>query len=258
MKNRFKKLPKKRQNSDYWIYGHHAVVGALNNNNRVKYEINFTIEAEKKLIKEVDIKKLKFAKKKKTRLEIENLLGGVSNHQGICLKVEKLKMPELKEFLDYCHKEYSIIALLDQLEDSQNVGAIFRSALAFKLDGVILTQDNSVNENSFLTKAASSGVDKVPFTKIKNISSCIKKLKETGYWIYGLEMNAEKSLNEIKFPKKVVIILGSENKGLRRITNSLCDEIIKIGINDELESLNVSNTAAIAFYDISNSILKCQ
>ena len=66
----------------------------------------------------------------------------------------------------------------------------------------------------------------------------------------------EKSLKETNFPKKVVIILGSENKGLRRITNSLCDEIIKIGINDELESLNVSNTAAIAFHDISNSILK--
>ena len=256
MKNRFKKLPKKRQNSDYWIYGHHAVVAALNNNNRVKYEINFTIEAEKKLIQEIDIKKFKFIKRKRAREEIENLLGGISNHQGICLKVEKLKMQELKKFLDYCDNENSIIVLLDQLEDSQNVGAIFRSALAFKLAGIILTQDNSVSENSFLTKAASGGVDKVPFTKIKNISSSIKKLKESGYWIYGLEMNGGKSLKETKFPKKVVIVLGSENKGLRKITTSLCDEIIKIDINDELESLNVSNTAAIVFYDISNSILK--
>lgn len=257
MKNRFKKLPKKRQNSDYWIYGHHAVVGALMNDNRIKYEINFTIEAEKKLFQEVDIKKFTFAKRKKTREEIENLLGGISNHQGICLRVEKLNIPELKEFLGYCNKESSILVLLDQLEDSQNVGAIFRSALAFKLDGVILTHDKSVSENSFLTKAASSGIDKVPFTKIKNISSCIKILKETGYWIYGLEMKAGKSLKEIKFPKKVVIILGSENKGLRKITSSLCDEIINIEINNELESLNVSNTAAIAFYDISNSILEC-
>ena len=256
MKNRFKKLPKKRQNSDYWIYGHHAVIGALNNNNREKYEINFTFEAEKKLIQKVDIKKYKFAKRNKTREEIENLLGGISNHQGVCLRVEKLKMPELKEFIDNCDEENSIIVLLDQLEDSQNVGAIFRSALAFKLDGIILTQDNSVSENSFLTKAASSGIDKVPFTKIKNISSCIKKLKESGYWIYGLEMSAEKSLKETKFAKKVVIILGSENKGLRKITTSLCDEVIKIDISDELESLNVSNTAAIAFYEISSSTLK--
>ena len=255
MKNRYKKLPKKRQNSDYWIYGHHAVIGALNNDNRVKYELNFTVEAEKKLIQEIDIKKLTFTKRKKTREEIENLLGGISNHQGICLRAERLNIPELKEFLGYCNKNSSIIVLLDQLEDSQNVGAIFRSALAFKLDGVILTHDNSVSENSFLTKAASSGVDKVPFTKIKSISSCIKILKETGYWIYGLEMKAGKSLNEMEFPKKVVIILGSESKGLRKVTSSLCDEIIKIDINNKLESLNVSNTAAIAFYSISNSIL---
>ena len=257
MKNRYKKLPKKRQNSDYWIYGHHAVVGALTNENRIKYELNFTIEAEKKLIHEVDIKQFTFVKQKKTREEIENLLGGISNHQGICLRVERLNIPELKEFLAHCNKNRSIIVLLDQLEDSQNVGAIFRSALAFKLDGVILTHDNSVSENSFLTKAASSSLDKVPFTKIKNISSCIKFLKESGYWIYGLEMKAGKSLKEMKFPKKVVIILGSESKGLRKITNSMCDEIIKIEISNELESLNVSNTAAIAFYEISNSILEC-
>ena len=94
--------------------------------------------------------------------------------------MERINIPELKEFLAHCNKNSSIIVLLDQLEDSQNVGAIFRSALAFKLDGVILTHDNSVSENSFLTKAASGGIDKVPFTKIKNISSCIKFLKGSG------------------------------------------------------------------------------
>ena len=255
MKNRYKKLPKKRQNSDYWIYGHHAVVGALMNDSRVKYEINFTMEAEKKLNQEINIKEFSFIKRMKTREEIENVLGGISNHQGICIRVEKLHLNELKEFLNQFNSDNSIIALLDQLEDSQNVGAIFRSALAFNLDGIILTQDNSVDENSFLTKAASSAIDKVSFTKIKNISSCIKILKESGYWIYGLEMNAGKSLKEIEFPKKVVIILGSEHKGLRKITTSLCDDLIKIDINNELESLNVSNTAAIAFYDISNKIL---
>ena len=206
-------------------------------------------------LQEINIKEFSFIKRMKTREEIENVLGGISNHQGICIRVEKLHLNELKEFLNQFNSDYSIIALLDQLEDSQNVGAIFRSALAFNLDGIILTQDNSVDENSFLTKAASSAIDKVSFTKIKNISSCIKILKESGYWIYGLEMNAGKSLKEIEFPKKVVIILGSEHKGLRKITTSLCDDLIKIDINNELESLNVSNTAAIAFYDISNKIL---
>ena len=91
---------------------------------------------------------------------------------------------------------------MDQLDDPQNVGAIFRSALAFNIDGIILTNNNSVTENSFLAKTASSAIDKVPFTKIQNISSCIKILKDNGYWIYGLDMKAKKLNNRNKISKK--------------------------------------------------------
>ena len=96
----------------------------------------------------------------------------------------------------------------------------------------------------------------MPFTKIQNISSCIKILKDNGYWIYGLDMKAKSSITEIKFPKKIVFVLGSENKGMRKITDSLCDESLKIKMSDNLESLNVSNTAAIIMFYISNINLK--
>ena len=124
----------------------------------------------------------------------------------------------------------------------------FRSALAFNIDGIILTDNNSVSENSFLAKTASSAIDKVPFTKIQNISSCVKKLKENGYWIYGLDMKAKSSITDIKFPKKVVFVMGSQSKGMRQITSSLCDENVKIKINNNLESLNVSNAGS--YYDV--------
>ena len=153
-------------------------------------------------------------------------------------------------------QERSIIFLLDQLDDPQNVGAIFRSALAFNIDGIILTDDNSVTENSFLVKTASSAIDKVPFTKIQNISSCIKVLKDNGYWIYGLEMRAQNNITDMKFPKKIVFILGSENKGMRKITSSLCDENLSIKMSDDLESLNVSNSAAIMMFYISSIVSK--
>ncbi len=257
MSKRSKKLPKKRQNSDYWIYGHHAVVGALMNENRVKYEVYFTSEAEKKLKNEIKLENINVISIKKTRDEIDLLLKGISNHQGICLRVEKIQTPQLLEFIKQLNnKDRSIIFLLDQLDDPQNVGAIFRSALAFNIDGIILTNNNSVTENSFLAKAASSAIDKVPFTKIQNISSCIKILKDNGYWIYGLDMKAKSSITEIKFPKKIVFILGSESKGMRKITDSLCDESLKIKMSDSLESLNVSNTAAIMMFYISNTNLK--
>ena len=251
MSKRRKKLPKKRQNSDYWIYGHHAVVGALLNKNRQKYEIYFTPEAERKLRKEVSLDNHSIHTKLKTREEIHSLLKGVSNHQGICIRVDKIQIQDLKEFLKQFNDKNSIIVLLDQLEDPQNVGAIFRSALAFNIDGIILTDNNSVTENPFLVKTASSAIDKVPFTKIKNISSCIKTLKDNGYWIYGLDMNTNNNLHEINFSDKIVIVLGSEGRGMRNITSSLCDENIKIQINDELESLNVSNAAAVMFYYLS-------
>ncbi len=255
MRNKFKKPLKKRQNSKYWIVGHHAVVAALKNKKREKYEIVFTAEAKKKLEKQVNLKDLKIIKKIKNREEIENLLGEKSNHQGICLKANKIANQELKELISNVRSNKSLIVLLDQLEDPQNVGAIFRSALAFKLNGVIMTENNSVNENAFLTKAASGGIDKLPFAKIKNISSCIKLLKDSGYWIYGLDVNTNKTIDQINYPKKVVIVLGSEHRGIRKITSSICDEIIKIEMNNQIESLNVSNTAAIAFFHISKSMI---
>ena len=256
MGKRSKKLLKKRQNSNYWIYGHHAVVGALLNDDRVKYEIYFTPEAEKKLKNEVEIDKLDISTLTKTREEIDLLLKGASNHQGICLRAEKIQTPILSDFLKKIVEENSVIFLLDQLDDPQNVGAIFRSALAFGISGIILTDNKSVTENSFLVKTASSAIDKIPFTKINNISSCIKILKENDYWVYGLDMKAHSSITDIEFPKKTVFVLGSENKGMRQITSSLCDEKLKIKMSDNLESLNVSNAAAIMMFYISNFNLK--
>ena len=256
MNKRLKKFAKKRQNSDYWIYGHHAVVGALLNENRVKYEVYFTSEAEKKLKNEIKLENINVISVRKTREEIDLLLKGISNHQGVCLRVEKIQIPHLSDFIKNMKKENSVIILLDQLDDPQNVGAIFRSALAFNIDGIILTDNNSVSENSFLVKTASSAIDKVPFTKIQNISSCIKILKENGYWIYGLDMKAKSSITDIDFAKKIVFVMGSESKGMRQITSSLCDENVKIKINNNLESLNVSNAAAIMMFYISNIDLK--
>ena len=223
------------------------------NKNRVKYEVYFTSEAEKKLRSEVKLENFNIITIRKTREEIDLVLKGISNHQGICIRVEKIQPPHLSDFINNLNKETSIIFLLDQLDDPQNVGAIFRSALAFDIDGIILTDHNSVAENSFLAKTASSAIDKVPFTKIQNISSCIKILKDKGYWIYGLDMKAQSSITDIAFPNKIVFVLGSESKG---IEESLPHFVMKTLKCDNLESLNVSNAAAIMMFYISNINLK--
>lgn len=256
MKNKSRKIPKRQQNSIFWVYGYHATVAALRNINRRKNELLLTTDAQKKIIQEKDLNILSEIKQKiLTRVEIDNLVGKNINHQGICLSVEKIQKKTIKEFISEQDENNSTLVLLDQLEDSQNVGAIFRSALAFNINGIILTENQSVNENGFIAKSACGGLDKVPFTYISNLSSAIKTLKENGYWVYGLDGKAKKLISEIDFPKKTVLVLGSESDGMRKITASLCDELVKIKISDELESLNVSNTAAVAFYHLSRTFL---
>ena len=256
MNNKSRKIPKRQQNSIFWVYGYHATVAALRNINRRKNELLLTTDAQKKIIQEKDLNILSEIKQKiLTRVEIDNLVGKNINHQGICLSVEKIQKKTIKEFISEQDKNNSTLVLLDQLEDSQNVGAIFRSALAFNINGIILTENQSVNENGFIAKSACGGLDKVPFTYISNLSSAIKTLKENGYWVYGLDGKAKKLICEIDFPKKTVLVLGSESDGMRKITASLCDELVKIKISDELESLNVSNTAAVAFYHLSRTVL---
>jgi len=256
MKNKSRKIPKRQQNSIFWVYGYHATVAALRNINRRKNELLLTTDAQKKIIQEKDLNILSEIKQKiLTRVEIDNLVGKNINHQGICLSVEKIQKKTIKEFISEQDENNSTLVLLDQLEDSQNVGAIFRSALAFNINGIILTENQSVNENGFIAKSACGGLDKVPFTYISNLSSAIKILKDNGYWVYGLDGKAKKLISEIDFPKKTVLVLGSESDGMRKITASFCDELVKIKISDELESLNVSNTAAVAFYHLSRTVL---
>ena len=256
MKNKSRKIQKRQQNSIFWVYGYHATVAALQNPNRRKNELLLTADTEKRLAQEKGIEILSDIKQKiLTRVEIDNLVGRNINHQGICLSVEKIQKKTIKEFLSVQSENNSTLVLLDQLEDSQNVGAIFRSALAFNINGILLTESQSVNENGFIAKSACGGLDKIPFTYISNLSSAIKTLKDNGYWVYGLEGKANKLINEIDFPNKTVLVLGSESDGMRKITSSFCDELIKIKISDELESLNVSNTAAVAFYHLSRKIL---
>ena len=252
MNKKTNKKAKNQQMSDYWIHGYHACAAAINNKNRQKNLLIMTKEAEEKLSKEMSVKEFDFDHRIVNRHEVEKYVGRDINHQGIGLNVKKIEKINIKEFILSLPQKNSTIVILDQLEDSQNVGAIFRSACAFNINGIVLTESGTVSENSFVAKTASGALDKVPFTSINNISNVIKQLKDNGYWVYGLDGSSSKTFDTIEFPKKIALVFGSESKGMRNITSSLCDEILKIDINTEIESLNVSNSAAISFYYLNN------
>ena len=231
------------------IYGFHSSISALNNKKRIIYDCKCTKEIFEKLktkLNDSKIAKFKIVDRKKLDNEIQNKL-----HQGILVKCSKL----IEVDIDSALKENpSTILILDSLTDSQNVGAIIRSAYLFGIKLIFYNDNNSFNINPTMTKAASGAFEYVKMIKIVNINNLIKKLKYNDYWILGLDTKGKDKISSI--PKNInkVIILGSEGKGIRSLIKKNCDYLITIPmINKDglVDSLNVSNAASITFYELN-------
>ena len=181
-------------------------------------------------------------------------------HQNAILVTEPLKRLSMDEFLSHHRFNNKIpirLILLDEVTDPQNVGAIIRSALAFKMDGLALSQRNSPQETSALTKASSGAIEKLQIIELSNMSREIKKLQKYNFSIYGLAGEGEKDVYELENETgNVALILGSEGKGLRRLTRENVDRLIKIPINAQSDSLNVSNAASVAMFQLQKNITK--
>ena len=233
------------------IYGFHAAILALNNLDRKIinwYCTKEVFERVKDKISLRDLPECKISERKKLDFKFKN-----NYHQGIIVECTKLKQQDLNEAL----KEYnSTILILDSLTDSQNVGAIIRSAYLFGIKLVIYNENNSFDINPALIKSAAGAYEKIKMIKVNNINNTISFLKEKGYWIIGLDAKSECDLSTIRQDIKKVIVLGSESKGIRKLIKSNCDYLIKIPMKNDsefIDSLNVSNAASIIFYSILNS-----
>lgn len=234
-----------------WIYGKHAVLAALENPKRHCYQLLLTRNTAQELEEQAHITDYKLKVKflvTDTRF-IESLLPSGAVHQGIALETAPLPEKDLEDHLaDFAAKERSCIVLLDQVTDPHNIGAILRSATAFGADALIVTRHNSPQETGTLAKTACGGLEMLPMIKITNLVSAIATLKEAGYWCLGMDGEARDSLDKHTSFAKVVLILGAEGKGLRRLTREHCDVMVKLPTTGPIKSLNVSNAAAIALY----------
>ena len=166
----------------------------------------------------------------------------------------------MDEFLSEKQNSYKLplrIIILDQVTDPQNVGAIIRSAYAFKMNALALSQTNSPFESSSMTKASSGAIEKLQIIELSNMSRAIKKLQQSGFRVYGLAHGGNGSVFDLeKENGNVAIILGSEGKGLRRLTREKVDQLLEIPINPDSESLNVSNAASITMFQLQKNIIK--
>lgn len=241
----------KSNNNNYWIIGKHSVEAALNNPNRVIYRLCLTKENFEKL----NFTSTKVKPEIMSRLDISKLANS-NIHQGIALFTKPLEKQNLNKYLKNNMDLTQTFIILDQITDSQNIGAIIRSAAAFSVSGIIMLDKNSPNENSTLSKAAVGTLEKVTLFKVSNIVQAINLLKKYNFWTVGLEAKAIKTLKEISETSKIfsgnlALVMGSESKGIRKLIKNNCDITAKIEIKNSVESLNVSVALAISLYEIN-------
>lgn len=259
--NSAKKAPRARHGSksgatsDGWLYGDHAVIAALANPARKFRRLVLTrakfdaLDAETKGRIEEQIAAEIVDKEAITRLLPENAI-----HQGIALLPSPLPDHGIEALIESADQGPLVVAILDQVTDPQNVGAILRSAAAFNVAAVIMPDRHSPPITGVLAKAASGAVETVPIIRVGNLSRALDQLAERGFWRIGLDGHAEQELSQaVATLEKVAIVLGAEGKGLRQLTTQKCDLLARLPISPQVESLNVSNAAAITFYELARA-----
>ena len=236
-------MKKTKSNSALWLYGHHAVVAALQNPNREKILLKMTKESvlPEKIVGRTNAQIV-------SRQEIDSLSGQNAVHQGLALQVKPLPPKTLDEILENIPNK-AVILILDQVTDPHNIGAILRSAAAFDASAVIIPDACAPEESAVLAKSACGALEIVPLVRVTNLVRTMQQLKNAGFWCLGLDGYAKEYISDKKLPARTAFILGSEGDGMRRLTAENCDYTIKLPISDRMESLNVSNAAAVALYE---------
>jgi len=179
-------------------------------------------------------------------LALERMLPAGAVHQGLAFKVQPLEGVALEDFADPAE---GIIVMLDQLTDPQNVGAIFRSALAFGARGIIVQDRHSPVLAGALAKAAAGATERLPCARVTNLSRALERLADLGWRAVGLDGSSEELLETALDHRPTVLVMGSEGDGIRRLVAEHCDVLARIPMPGGFESLNVSNAAAVALYE---------
>ena len=236
-----------------FLFGRHAVEAALQNPAR---ECIRLIALKKALSPEISL----LLKSERARVAVEfvdddavlrSAVPADSPHQGLVLEVRPLPGLDLFD-LSPVSGTKNVILMLDQVTDPHNVGACLRSAAALGARALITQDRNSPGESGTLARAASGGLETLPWVRVANLAQTLESLKNMGYWHVGLDGQTETLLRDVALGDNIVIVMGSEGKGLRPLVQAHCDAIAKIPMTGRVESLNVSNAAAIALYELAN------
>jgi 23S rRNA (guanosine2251-2'-O)-methyltransferase len=227
------------------LWGRHAVAAALDNPDRRVLRAWATRETAGFMQFPADV-----AVTLADVADLGRLVPSDAPHQGVVIEVEPLEDIWLADLLADA-AERSTLLVLDQVTDPHNVGAILRSAAAFGALGIVTQDRHSPAEGGVIAKAASGALERVPWVRVVNLARALEEIAEAGFWRIGLAGGADMELKDALGPPKVALVLGAEGPGMRSNTREHCDALARLPIGDAVESLNVSNAAAIALYAAS-------
>ena len=222
-----------------YIYGKNVAEEALLKGEKIKQAFIYEKFNDKNLLNKISSKNIKI--NYVTKYDLDRLQSG--NHQGIILEVPDYDYASLDELL-----EEEIIVMLDHLEDPHNLGAIIRTCEAAGIKSLIIPKDRSVRVNATVIKVSVGAIENVKIAMVNNLVNTLKELKDKGYWVIGTDMEGT-DFKKIDYSGKIVIVIGSEGKGLSRLTEENCDFIASIPMRGEVNSLNASVAAALVIYE---------
>ena len=238
------------------LYGFHAVSEAWMNEGR-SIEALYATEAGLKTFEESVDKARRAgldrpAPQVVDKFALEKALPQGVVHQGLALVCPLIEESSLQDFVISAAHKKSLIVMLDQVTDPHNVGAILRSACVFGLDGMIMQRKHAPFLDGVLAKTACGAVEHVPVAYETNLSRSIEELQAAGFFVYGLDERGDDLSALSDLPDKVVLVMGAEGPGLRRLIKEHCDPLLRLPTAGPISSLNVSNAAAVSFYALKS------
>ncbi|WP_267434058.1 23S rRNA (guanosine(2251)-2'-O)-methyltransferase RlmB [Sphingomonas sp. GM_Shp_1] len=228
------------------FWGRHAVTAALANPNRTVRKIWGTREA----LAALDLPPvvpITYA----DAADLGRLVPADAPHQGLVAEVDPLEDMWLGDLLHEGQDDQRPLVVLDQVTDPHNVGAILRSAAAFDALGIVTQDRHAPPESGTVARSASGALETVPWIRVVNLARALEEIAEAGFWRIGLTGHASQTLAQAMGTQRICIVLGAEGEGMRQNTEAHCDELAKLPISPKVESLNVSNAAAIALYAVA-------
>ncbi len=235
------------------LYGRNVISEILKNGKRKIFGIYAAEGAggTEFILNEAKKKGIKVIKAERKKI---NEITGTEKNQGIAAKTEGVALLSIEEFINKNRDKKEVLAaVLDGVEDPRNTGAVIRSCEVFGIDGLVISSKRSAPINDAAYKASSGAAEYIDIIRVSNINNALLKFKKAGFWIYGFDVKGDKFLDETKFDNRSVLVFGSEGKGVRRLVRENCDFLLKIRQRGKINSLNVSNAAAIVFYEINGN-----